>query len=67
MFFPSSPLALDLFDAFPFLGMPKPLLCDLSPPHSIHVSKRLLSYEKSHHADLDNARHSTLLAALVSS
>src|SRR5271170_3805654 len=26
----SSPLAFDLFEAFPLLGMPKPLLCDLS-------------------------------------
>jgi hypothetical protein len=30
MFSPSSPLAFDLFEAFPLLGMPKPLLCDLS-------------------------------------
>jgi hypothetical protein len=29
MFFVSSPLAFDLFEAFPFLGMPKPLLCGL--------------------------------------
>lgn len=30
MFFLSSPLTSDLFKAFPLLGMPKLLLCDLS-------------------------------------
>jgi hypothetical protein len=44
-------LALDLFEAFPLLGMPKPLLCDLSLLIVFMCVEEALSYKKSHHAD----------------
>jgi hypothetical protein len=63
MFFLSSPLTFDLLKAFPLLGMPKPLLCDLSLLIAFMCRRGLFPTKRPHHADLNNARHSTLLAA----
>ena len=40
------PLAFDLFEAFPLLGMPKPLLCDLSFLTAFVCAEDALSYKK---------------------
>jgi hypothetical protein len=45
------PLAFDLFEAFPLLGIPKPLFCDLSLLTAFMCVEEALFYQKQHHAD----------------